>query len=118
MSGSSSTPPKNIFSAKHRDRSLAPSNQEITALKTPQVGLINFGCGRFIFDVVLVSPKYKKDNPKDIVILCGSPGAGKSTFYWKQLEPLGYSRVNQDILKTVRAAFASDYRTQANVQEA
>ncbi|KAK6605058.1 bifunctional polynucleotide phosphatase/kinase [Botrytis cinerea] len=74
--------PKNIFSTKHRDRSLAPSNQEITALKTPQV--------------------VQKDNPKDIVILCGSPGAGKSTFYWKQLEPLGYSRVNQDILKTKR----------------
>ncbi|KAI9643401.1 DNA kinase/phosphatase Pnk1 [Ciborinia camelliae] len=47
-----------------------------------------------------VSLNYKKDNPTDVVILCGSPGAGKSTFYWKQLEPLGYARVNQDILKT------------------
>ncbi|RAL64556.1 hypothetical protein DID88_002030 [Monilinia fructigena] len=45
-------------------------------------------------------PKYKKGSPTDVVILCGSPGAGKSTFYWKQLEPLGYARVNQDILKT------------------
>lgn len=35
------------------------------------------------------------------VKLCGSPGAGKSTFYWKQLQPLGYERVNQDILKSV-----------------
>lgn len=38
---------------------------------------------------------------KDIVLLCGSPGSGKSTFYWSHLEPLGYERVNQDILKTV-----------------
>lgn len=34
-------------------------------------------------------------------MFCGSPGAGKSTFYWTYLEPLGYTRVNQDILKTV-----------------
>lgn len=43
---------------------------------------------------------YIKVNVKDIVLLCGSPGAGKSTFFWRQLEPLGYARVNQDILKT------------------
>jgi bifunctional polynucleotide phosphatase/kinase len=39
----------------------------------------------------------------DIVLLVGSPGAGKSSFYWKHLQPLGYGRVNQDILKTVSA---------------
>lgn len=44
---------------------------------------------------------YKKINAQDIVLLCGSPGSGKSTFFWKKLEPLGYERVNQDILKTV-----------------
>lgn len=38
---------------------------------------------------------------QDIVLFCGSPGAGKSTFYWKIMKPLGYERVNQDILKTV-----------------
>ncbi|KAG4437592.1 hypothetical protein IFR05_006931 [Cadophora sp. M221] len=43
---------------------------------------------------------YKKKNPCDIVMFCGSPAAGKSTFYWKNLEPLGYKRINQDILKT------------------
>ncbi|TQV95143.1 hypothetical protein V2A60_009792 [Cordyceps javanica] len=43
---------------------------------------------------------FEKRNKKDIVIFCGRPGAGKSTFYWKQLEPLGYQRVNQDTLKT------------------
>ncbi|TVY82457.1 Bifunctional polynucleotide phosphatase/kinase [Lachnellula suecica] len=45
---------------------------------------------------------FTKKQDLDVVILCGSPGAGKSTFYWKQLEPLGYARVNQDILKTKR----------------
>jgi bifunctional polynucleotide phosphatase/kinase len=48
-----------------------------------------------------VSQAYTKRNDLDIVLFCGSPGAGKSTFYWKQLEPLGYARINQDILKTV-----------------
>lgn len=41
-----------------------------------------------------------KSNPLDIVLFCGSPGAGKSSFYWKHIQPLGYERVNQDILKT------------------
>lgn len=49
----------------------------------------------------LVQP-FSKTNDQDIVLFCGSPGAGKSTFYWKYLEPLGYERVNQDTLKTVR----------------
>jgi len=44
---------------------------------------------------------YKRVNLQDIVLHCGSPGAGKSTFFWKKLEPLGYCRINQDILKTV-----------------
>ena len=42
-----------------------------------------------------------KANPLDVVTLCGSPGAGKSTFFWTTLKPLGYERVNQDILKSV-----------------
>ncbi|KAI9829268.1 MAG: hypothetical protein M1826_005732 [Phylliscum demangeonii] len=40
-------------------------------------------------------------NKLDIVLFCGSPGAGKSTFFWNHLEPLGYARVNQDILKSL-----------------
>lgn len=36
----------------------------------------------------------------EIVLFCGSPGAGKSTFYWQRMQPLGYERVNQDILKS------------------
>ncbi|PBP19500.1 polynucleotide kinase 3 phosphatase [Diplocarpon rosae] len=47
-----------------------------------------------------VSERYEKKNACDIVLFCGSPGAGKSTFYWKNLESLGYTRINQDILKT------------------
>ncbi len=41
----------------------------------------------------------QKSEKQDIILLCGSPGAGKSTFYWKHLKPLGYERVNQDVLK-------------------
>lgn len=43
---------------------------------------------------------FAKKNKLDIVLFCGSPAAGKSTFYWQQLEPLGYARINQDLLKT------------------
>ncbi|KAH7094628.1 polynucleotide kinase 3 phosphatase-domain-containing protein [Paraphoma chrysanthemicola] len=46
------------------------------------------------------SPAFTKPYPLDIVLFCGSPGAGKSSYYWRTLQPLGYSRVNQDILKT------------------
>lgn len=46
------------------------------------------------------SEPFTRRNDKDIVLFVGSPGAGKSTFYWTQLEPLGYARVNQDTLKT------------------
>lgn len=42
----------------------------------------------------------ERTNDKDIILFCGPPGAGKSTFYWKYLKPLGYGRVNQDTLKT------------------
>ncbi|KXL43394.1 MAG: hypothetical protein FE78DRAFT_152389 [Acidomyces sp. 'richmondensis'] len=45
---------------------------------------------------LLFTPKH---NP-ELVLFCGSPGAGKSTWYWTYLEPLGYVRVNQDILKS------------------
>ncbi|KAL9604981.1 MAG: hypothetical protein Q9219_000169 [cf. Caloplaca sp. 3 TL-2023] len=42
----------------------------------------------------------EKKNIVDIILLCGSPGSGKSTYYRKHLQPLGYERVNQDTLKT------------------
>ncbi|KFH42779.1 Bifunctional polynucleotide phosphatase/kinase-like protein [Hapsidospora chrysogenum ATCC 11550] len=43
---------------------------------------------------------FEKTNEKDIVLFCGPPGAGKSTFYWNYLKPLGYERINQDTLKS------------------
>ncbi|KAL6707964.1 DNA kinase/phosphatase Pnk1 [Coniothyrium glycines] len=43
---------------------------------------------------------FKKPSAPGVILFCGSPGAGKSSFYWKHLQPLGYARVNQDILKT------------------
>lgn len=46
------------------------------------------------------APVFEKKNDKEIVLFCGRPGAGKSSFYWTHLEPLGYERVNQDNLKT------------------
>ncbi|KAE8388559.1 polynucleotide kinase 3 phosphatase-domain-containing protein [Aspergillus alliaceus] len=46
------------------------------------------------------SPPFSRQSGLELVIFCGSPGAGKSTFYWDYLKPLGYERVNQDILKT------------------
>ncbi|KAK3689081.1 polynucleotide kinase 3 phosphatase-domain-containing protein [Podospora appendiculata] len=43
---------------------------------------------------------FEKRNNKEMVLFVGPPGAGKSTFYWKHLEPLGYERINQDTLKS------------------
>ncbi|KAF2441653.1 PNK3P-domain-containing protein [Karstenula rhodostoma CBS 690.94] len=48
----------------------------------------------------LVVTKFQRAESLEIVLFCGSPGAGKSSFYWRHLQPLGYARVNQDILKT------------------
>ncbi|PHH84995.1 hypothetical protein CDD83_1068 [Cordyceps sp. RAO-2017] len=45
-------------------------------------------------------PIFETKNEQELVMFCGPPGAGKSTFYWKYLEPLSYERVNQDALKS------------------
>ncbi|PKY04040.1 polynucleotide kinase 3'-phosphatase [Aspergillus campestris IBT 28561] len=47
-----------------------------------------------------VPAPFSRNSPVELVIFCGSPGAGKSTFYWNYLQPLGYERANQDLLKT------------------
>lgn len=44
-----------------------------------------------------------KGNSQELVVFCGSPGAGKSSFYWNHLKPQLFERVNQDTLKTVSA---------------
>lgn len=41
---------------------------------------------------------FARKHPVELVLFCGSPGAGKSTFFWEYLKPLSYERVNQDIL--------------------
>ncbi|RWA07962.1 hypothetical protein EKO27_g7143 [Xylaria grammica] len=48
---------------------------------------------------------FEKAEAREVVLFCGPPGAGKSTFYWKHLKPLGYERVNQDTLKTRAKCF-------------
>lgn len=67
----------------------------------------------------LVKP-FVKVNDRDIILFCGSPGAGKSSFYWKYLKPLGYERVNQDTLKSVctTSCFASDNADKDSVTNA
>ncbi|KAF2968679.1 hypothetical protein GQX73_g4934 [Xylaria multiplex] len=59
---------------------------------------------------------FEKTNGRDIVLFCGPPGAGKSTFFWKHLKPLGYERVNQDTLKTRAKCFkaAADFLGDGN----
>ncbi|KAL2260847.1 hypothetical protein VTK26DRAFT_5029 [Humicola hyalothermophila] len=58
----------------------------------------------------------EKPSGKHIVLFVGPPGAGKSTFYWKHLKPLGYERVNQDILKSKDKCFkaASDFLSEGD----
>lgn len=43
---------------------------------------------------------FKPFDGQEIALFVGSPGAGKSTFFHRYLEPLGYVRVNQDILRS------------------
>ncbi|KAI4808920.1 PNK3P-domain-containing protein [Aureobasidium sp. EXF-8845] len=43
---------------------------------------------------------FTKKHDLELVIFCGSPGAGKSTWFQQHLKSLGYERVNQDILKS------------------
>ncbi|KAB5527941.1 polynucleotide kinase 3 phosphatase-domain-containing protein [Coniochaeta sp. 2T2.1] len=49
--------------------------------------------------------KFEKKNEQELVLFCGPPGAGKSTFFWKHLKPLGFERVNQDLLKSKDMCF-------------
>ncbi|KAI2632592.1 PNK3P-domain-containing protein [Hypomontagnella submonticulosa] len=91
------------------------------AYKTPEEFFLDEPAREFVRDFDLTSYPYsetgadgsdgsdgvlfEKANKQDIVIFCGPPGAGKSTFYWRHLKPLGYERVNQDTLKTRAKCF-------------
>ncbi|TLD22662.1 PNK3P-domain-containing protein [Venturia nashicola] len=70
--------------------------------EAPQTFVREFDPAAFLAQQVISTPPvvYAKANDVDLVIYCGSPACGKSTFYWKHLKPLGYERVNQDILKS------------------
>lgn len=48
---------------------------------------------------------FEKKNDQEVVLFCGPPGAGKSTFYWTHVKPLGYERINQDTLKSKDKCF-------------
>ncbi len=54
--------------------------------------LFNIGPHCFVF---LLSPPQL-----EVVILCGFPGCGKTSFYRRALQPLGHAHVNRDTLKT------------------
>ncbi|KAI5809648.1 polynucleotide kinase 3 phosphatase-domain-containing protein [Peziza echinospora] len=43
---------------------------------------------------------FSKTADVELVLLVGSPGSGKSSYARRHLAPLGYERVNQDLLKT------------------
>jgi bifunctional polynucleotide phosphatase/kinase len=63
----------------------------------------SFEPSKYIVDLVpeTNTPVFKPSKGKEIILFVGTPGAGKSTFYHRYLEPLGYVRINQDILKSV-----------------
>ena len=47
-----------------------------------------------------VVPVISPSSAPDVILFVGSPAAGKSTFYRDHLLPMGYTRINQDTLKT------------------
>lgn len=49
---------------------------------------------------------FSKGDGQELVVFCGPPGAGKSTFARLHMEPLGFERVNQDTLKSYGSPFA------------
>ena len=49
---------------------------------------------------LLSLPVILNPSSPDVILFVGSPASGKSTFYRNHLLPIGYSRINQDTLKT------------------
>jgi bifunctional polynucleotide phosphatase/kinase len=48
----------------------------------------------------LQPPTITPSTQPDIILFVGSPAAGKSTFFHEHLLSMGYTRINQDTLKT------------------
>lgn len=65
------------------------------------------------FDPSTYKDPIKKDHlferlaAQEIVLFVGSPAAGKSSYYSTFLKPLGYTRINQDTLKTRQNCLAA-----------
>ncbi|KAI9854978.1 MAG: hypothetical protein M1824_006487 [Vezdaea acicularis] len=76
--------------------------EEYFAKESPRPFTRDFNPDDYIVQAIniLDPPTFSKELRQEIALFCGSPGAGKSTFYWNYLKPLGYQRVNQDILKS------------------
>ncbi|KAG8414172.1 DNA kinase/phosphatase Pnk1 [Metarhizium acridum] len=88
------------------DRNFACNNSRGIFLgEEPRNFARDFDVAQFPFDEAVSLSEvpcnvFERKNEKDVVLFCGPPGAGKSTFFWRYLKPLGYERVNQDSLKS------------------
>lgn len=113
ISESSSRPQRSSSSTHPQSRSRNASTRGSTSTRIPVVRVSSptgFGRRRMYLTghgMELAPVQFSRRNPVELVIFCGSPGSGKSTFYWNTLKPLGYERVNQDILKSVRSIHPS-----------
>jgi bifunctional polynucleotide phosphatase/kinase len=56
-------------------------------------------------------PVFEKKNAQELVVFCGPPGSGKSSFFNKYLKPLDYERINQDALKRYVYVLAEPWAT-------
>lgn len=90
------------------DRNLA-HNLGIT-FKTPEEYFLDEKPREFRRDIDILQHEYSEDgddaplfvkkHSQEMVVFCGPPGAGKSTFFTRVLAPAGFERINQDTLKT------------------
>jgi bifunctional polynucleotide phosphatase/kinase len=56
--------------------------------------------GTSVIATKLQIPVITPSTEPDVILFVGSPASGKSTFYRDHLHPMGYTRINQDTLKT------------------
>ncbi len=101
MSVSSFTHPRSISSSNQSEPSIEVSNPPRTLLRAKEAKLKVRTVIQSIGIRAHLPIAFSKRNRQDIVLFVGSPGAGKSTFYWRNLQGLSYMRINQDILKSV-----------------